>query len=127
MYLGTSSVPGACTMTLIAGHVANFSCPGAARHADAGSCTLTVASRPLWTYSCPDGKTGASRGFIPKSCKSIDESGYRWTFSCARSAFGASSTTGKAASTGHIGTAVASLRCLKAVIDGYITSDRCSA
>jgi hypothetical protein len=127
VYLGTSSVPGSCTMTLIAGHVSSFRCPGATRHANAGSCTLTVAAATGWTYSCPDGKTGASKGLIPKSCKMFDESGYRWTFSCPRSAFGGSSNTGKAPSIGQIGTAIAtSLPCAKAVLDGYVSADRCS-
>jgi hypothetical protein len=93
VYLGTSSVPGSCTMTLIAGHVSSFRCPGATRRADTATCTLTVATSVLWTYSCPGGKTGAGKGLIPKSCKMFDMSGYRWTFSCPRSAFGASTTT----------------------------------
>ncbi|HST16077.1 MAG TPA: hypothetical protein VLK36_00295 [Gaiellaceae bacterium] len=141
VYLGTSAVPGSCTMTLIAGHVSSFRCPGAARHAEAGSCTLTVAAGALWTYSCPGGKTGASKGLIPKSCKMFDESGFRWTFSCPRSAFGGSSSTKAIGGssgpyigtltpqpTGHGGTSVVtSLPCAAAVIDGYISADRCAA
>lgn len=164
VYLGTSSVPGSCTLTMTAGHVSSFRCPGSLRHADPGSCTLTVAAGRLWTYSCPGG-SGVSRGAIPPSCRAIDESGYRWTFSCPRGAFNGSTLTGSAPvvakkkpssaaaalapvpqgtafggskgpyigtltprSTGQSGTTVAtSLPCTKAVIDGYVTADRCAA
>ncbi len=87
VYLGTSSVPGSCTMTLIDGHVSSYRCPGTARQAGPGSCTLTVAAGHLWTFSCPGGTAGVSVGAIPASCKAIDVSGYRWTFGCPRSAF----------------------------------------
>jgi len=93
-YPGTSAVPGSCTMTLIAGHVSSFHCPGGAQsHANGGRCTLTVAAGYLWTYSCPSvnaggaAAQGVSRGAIPSSCRSIVESGYRWIFSCPRTAF----------------------------------------
>ena len=94
VYLGTSAVPGSCTMTLIAGHVSSFRCPGGTQsHANGGRCTLTVAAGYLWTYSCPSDKAGGaavqgvSRGAIPSSCRSIVESGYRWIFSCPGTAF----------------------------------------
>jgi hypothetical protein len=81
-------------MTLIAGHVSSFRCPGSTQsHAIGGRCTLTVAAGYLWTYSCPSAKVGgaaaqgASRGAIPSSCRAIAESGYRWIFSCPRAAF----------------------------------------
>lgn len=93
VHLGTSAVPGACTMTLTDGHVSSFRCPGSTQsHAGAGRCTLTVAAGPLWTHSCPAGKTGsavesAGRGLIPSSCKAIVDSGYRWVYGCPRGAF----------------------------------------
>jgi hypothetical protein len=93
-YPGTSAVPGNCTMTLIAGHVSSFRCPGGTQsHAIGGRCTLTVAAGYLWTYTCPSGKEGgvaalgASTGAIPSSCRPIAESGYRWIYSCPRRAF----------------------------------------
>ncbi len=146
VYLGTSSVPGSCTLTMTAGHVSSFRCPGSLMHADPGSCTLTVAAGRLWTYSCPGG-SGVSSGAIPASCRAIDESGYRWTFSCPRGAFNGSTAlapvpqgtafggnkgpyigTLTPRSTGQHGTTVAtSLPCAIAVIDGYVTADRCAA
>ncbi|HEY7396806.1 MAG TPA: hypothetical protein VH538_00775 [Gaiellaceae bacterium] len=92
VYLGTSAVPGACTMTLTNGHASSFRCPGStATHAGAGRCTLTVAAGPLWTYSCPAGKAGSAaqgavRGAIPVGCKPLAVSGFRWVFGCLRSA-----------------------------------------
>ena len=148
VYLGTSTVPGSCTLTMTAGHVSSFRCPGSLRHADPGSCTLTVATGRLWTYSCPGG-SGVSGGAIPASCRAIDESGYRWTFSCPRGAFNGSVAAALAPvpqgtafgggkgpyigtltprSTGQGGTKIAtSLPCAKAVIEGYVTADRCAA
>jgi hypothetical protein len=92
-YPGTIAVTGSCTMTLIAGHVSSFRCPGSTQsQASGGRCTLTVAAGHLWTYSCPAkaggaALQGASRGAIPSSCRTIVMSGYRWTFSCSRTAF----------------------------------------
>jgi hypothetical protein len=138
VYLGTSSVPGSCTLTMIAGHVSSFSCPGSIKRVAPGSCTLTVAAGSLWTYSCPGGTAGSSKGAIPASCKAVDESGYRWTFSCPRRAFGGFSTTkalggssgpyiGTLTPTGHGGTTVVTSRpCTAAVIEGYISADRCA-
>jgi hypothetical protein len=94
VYLGTTTVPGSCTMTLIAGHVSSFRCPGdTPSHANGGLCTLTVAAGHLWSYTCPADKAGGvvvegvSRGAVPRSCRAIVESGYRWIYSCPRTAF----------------------------------------
>jgi hypothetical protein len=94
VYPGTSAVPGSCTMTLIAGHVSSFRCPGSTQsHANGGRCTLNVAAGYLWTYSCPSGKPGGayvqgvSRGAIPSSCRAMVDSGFRWIYSCPRTAF----------------------------------------
>ena len=93
VYPGTTAVPGACTMTLVSGHVSSFRCPGITQSQATGSrCTLTVAAAPLWTYSCPAGTAGtavhgAARGAIPSSCKQMMDFGFRSFYACPRSAF----------------------------------------
>jgi len=126
VYPGTSSISGSCTMTLVAGHVSSFRCPGATLAANRQSCTLTVASGRLWTYSCPAGVHGASTGAIPRSCTTILAAGYFWMFSCPKSAFSGTSTATKAAATKQTGAgAITSHRCLPPLTDGYLMRPGC--
>lgn len=92
--LGTSAAAGACTLTMIDGHVWGYRCPGSTvTRAGPGRCTLTVAVGYLWTFGCPAATTGgqtiegAARGAIPRGCTPIRETGYLWKFGCPRSAF----------------------------------------
>jgi len=126
VFPGTSSISGGCTMTLVAGHVSSFRCPGVTLTANRQSCTLTVATGRLWTYSCPSGVHGASTGAIPRSCTAILAAGFRWMFSCPKSAFNSTSTATQAAGTRQAGAgAITSHRCLPPLTDGYLTGPGC--
>ena len=126
-YPGTTAISAGCTMTLVAGHVSSFRCPGASPTAKPGRCTLTVPSGHRWTFDCPSGASGDSTGAIPSSCTTILDTGYLWMFSCPKSAFGgAGPTRPTAAKRQPGGAALTQTRCSKPLTDDYLAGRRCS-
>jgi hypothetical protein len=126
VYPGTSSISGGCTMTLVAGHVSSFRCPGSTFTTNRQSCTLTVATGRLWTYSCPGGVQGVSVGAIPGTCRATLVTGYLWMYSCPKSAFSGTSTATQAAATKQAGAGeITSHRCLPPLTDGYLMRHGC--
>jgi len=126
VYPGTSSISGGCTMTLVAGHVSSFRCPGSTNTVNQRSCTLTVAADRFWTYSCPGGVQGTSTGrAIPRGCIAVRATGYLWTFSCPKSAFNRIGTATQAATKQAGAGAITSHRCLPPLTNGYLMRHGC--
>ena len=126
VYPGTSAISGSCTVTMTAGHVSSFRCPGSTTKVSGNRCTLTVATGRLWTYSCPSGVSGSSQGRIPGSCTAIVETGFLWTFSCPKSAFSGASSTAQAGTGQTKATSVTERRCSLPLTDDYLAGLRCT-
>ncbi|HUK96298.1 MAG TPA: hypothetical protein VLV46_01465 [Gaiellaceae bacterium] len=128
---GTTAVSAGCTMTIVAGHVSSFRCPGYSVHqASQGLCTLNVAAGTLWTYTCPSDTggpaiQGASRGVIPAGCTPFVDVGFRWLFSCPRKAFTGVGSVTHTAATAKAAAGPATRRCAPPLTDHYLDGELC--
>jgi hypothetical protein len=127
---GTISGSAGCTVTMVAGHVSSYRCPGYSVHqASQGRCTLTVAAGALWTYTCPSDSggqafQGASHGAIPSSCRGFLDAGFFWMYSCPSKAFGGTSSLAQVATTKAAG-GPATRRCAPPLTDHYLDGELC--